>query len=474
MFRSIRVRLTLWYAALLAAFLVLFGLVVYIAAARALHAEVDSELRTEAEAVIARLPSEIPAVRSQVAPRSPDISLTETELMAQVLDINGRAIGKSVRLRGGMLPVVPGQGLPTTEMFLTTRRAGKPLRIYFKPVRRAGRAVSVVEVAEPLETVERALHHLRDILLVGIPATLLLSFLGGLLLAHWTLSPIDRITRAAHAVNATRLGYRIGSDSTKDELGRLAAAFDEMIARLEQSFATQQRFVADASHELRTPLTVMVGHLDVCLRDPAATEQDLRETLVVVRQEVEHMSRTVEALLTLARADAGEEPLAREKVELDALLEQTVGEARMVTGQKHLQLAHVEPLTVEGDTDSLQQLFRNLLDNALKFTPADGLIEVRLTRREDRAVVTVADNGSGIAAEHLPHLFSRFYRVDKARSRELGGAGLGLAIAKWIVARHGGSIKVESRVGMGTTFTVVLPLAAGQRPAISNHNLMKH
>jgi heavy metal sensor kinase len=462
--RSIRVRLTLWHAALLAIFLVAFGLAIYFAVGQALHREIDSELRTAAEGMVA----DVRGAQGPLAAKDVDHELTESGLLAQVWDTDGKTVGRSAGLRDMALPFLPGGALPTTEMFLTTHRAGRLLRIYFRPVQRGRRVVRVLGVARSLERSERTLQDLRDTLVAGILAALALSLLGGLMLANWTLSPIGRITRAARAMSAKGLSRRIGLDSTRDELGRLAAAFDEMMARLEQSFATEERFVADASHELRTPLTIMAGHLDVCLRDPTAAEPELRQALAVVRQEVEHMSRTLEALLTLARADAGEQQLARERVELDALLERVVGQMKAQAGGKHLQLTHVEPLQVMGDPCWLRQLFLNLLDNALKYTPADGRVEVALSHRGDQAVITVADNGPGIAPEHLPYLFSRFYRVDKARSRELGGAGLGLAIAKWVTECHGGSIAVESRVGTGTTFTVTLPLAAGRHPAPSH------
>jgi heavy metal sensor kinase len=457
MLRSIRVRLTLWHALLLGAFLVFFGAAVYIAADRALHAEVDADLRQAADGLASRLSGKAGAPDRESLKGLDDI-LSGSGVHAQVIDTHGSVVWRSASLAGNTLPLPPKNAASRAEQYTTTEWAGQAVRLHFAPVRQQGDSVYLVEVGESLDRLERELRDLRLVLLFGIPATLFLSFLGGLLLARWTLSPIDRITRAAQAIEANGLSYRIGFDASQDELGRLAAAFDEMIARLEQSFSSQQRFVADASHELRTPLTIMAGHLDVCLRNTAATKGDLRQTLGVLREEVEQMSRTVEALLTLARADASQEPLTQERVELDLLLEEVVADARRRYEGSHLRLTHVEPLVVPGSADLLRQLLRNLVENALEHTPLERRVEVAVTRRGREALVTVSDTGPGIAPEHLAHLFDRFYRVDKARSRARGGAGLGLSIAQWIAERHGGRITVDSEVGAGTTFTVTLPL----------------
>jgi heavy metal sensor kinase len=247
-------------------------------------------------------------------------------------------------------------------------------------------------------------------------------------------------------------------DLPDDELGRLARTFDEMIGRLDESFQRQRQFTADASHELRTPLTAIKGQVDVALqrdRDPVA----YREVLQTLNSEVDRMIRLISSLLTLARADAGQIPLNRQATSIRTSLENAVEQIRPLAAGRGiiLELREGPEVTSLSDPDLLLQLWLNLLDNAIKHTPSGGQIAVALEEDGGEAIVTVTDTGPGIAPEHLPYIFDRFYRADPARTRSEGGSGLGLSISRWIAEAHGGSIEARSQVARGSTFVVRLP-----------------
>jgi heavy metal sensor kinase len=291
---------------------------------------------------------------------------------------------------------------------------------------------------------------------------LLLAAGGGIFLAGRALAPVDRITRAARRIEANDLSQRLQLDLPDDELGRLATAFDEMIDRLDQAFQRQRRFTADASHELRTPLAVIRSQLDVALARRRSPEYYQR-LLDSLREETERLSGLVESLLMLARADAGQALTLRE-VDLEEIAAETVARVATQMHEHGLELGvTIQPIgQARGDAVWLSQLLLNLLDNALRHTPPGGQVALTLQPAEHGAQITVSDTGEGIAPEHLPRLFERFYRIDKARSRTAGGAGLGLAICNWVARAHHGRLDVESTPGQGTTFTLWLP--AGPAP----------
>jgi heavy metal sensor kinase len=286
------------------------------------------------------------------------------------------------------------------------------------------------------------------------------------------------MTTTARRIEAERLAQRLEGEEADDELGRLARTLNEMLARLEAAFAQVRRFSADASHELRTPLTVLKGEIEVALRSPRDSGEYQR-VLASALEEVESMTRLVDDLLLLSRADAGALRWGAEPVELDRLVEEVAKEGEILGRGKQVRvkIQGLEPLIVQGDGQRLKQLLRNLVDNGVKYTPPGGQVSLalRAVKREtsnvkrmgseigqaggDLAEITVQDSGIGIPPEALPRIFERFYRVDPARSREAGGAGLGLCIARTIAEAHGGRIEVQSIPGAGSTFTIVLPLA---------------
>jgi signal transduction histidine kinase len=328
-----------------------------------------------------------------------------------------------------------------------------------------------------------------------VPLALVLAGGGGWLLARRALRPVDQMTRTARRIEAEHLGERLDGAEVDDELGRLARTLNEMLARLEAAFAQVRRFSADASHELKTPLTVLKGEIEVALRNPR-DPAEYQRVLGSVLEEVESMAHLVDDLLLLSRADAGALRWEKQAVEMDRLVEEVAKEGEILGRGKQVQvkIQGLEPLVIRGDGQRLKQLLRNLVDNGVKYTPPGGSVSLSLRQvagqsgaprgypaigqsgdSPNRQIaqlpncpavewleISVSDTGVGIAPEAMPRVFERFYRVDPARSRETGGAGLGLCIAKTIAEAHGGSIGVESTPGSGSTFTVRLPFGPAE------------
>src|SRR5690348_8826348 len=368
-----------------------------------------------------------------------------------------------------------------------------------------GQRIGVVQVITDFSGIRATLARVQLLLLLILLGGLVVGMAVGEPLLAGALRPLTRMTRAARRIAAGDLTQRVRLPHGGDEIGQLAETFDEMIARIEQAFAARhaseervRQFVADASHELRTPLTSIRGYIDVLLRGAKDDPETAREVLVATRREAERMSRLVNDLLTLARLDAGR-PLDLRQIDLIALVGEAVDQARILAGEREVALRTDGGgrLLVQADADRLKQVLLALLDNALKYgrTDTGGWVRVRVGRSERGAFVSVSDNGEGIAADDLPNIFERFYRVQRAAQRRITsahaaarlggpgtppdvtphdsaratarreGSGLGLAIARAIVNAHGGALTVQSQLGAGTTFTVELPLAPPARPA---------
>ncbi len=298
------------------------------------------------------------------------------------------------------------------------------------------------------------------ILWITVPSVLVVASLGGLFLANKALKPVDEITKTARMITSRSLNQRIKLRKTKDEIGRLTETFNDMISRLGQSFNQIRQFSADASHELRTPLTILKGEIEVGLRRKRYPEE-YRKILNSNLEEVNHMSQIVDDLLFLSKADMGEIHLQKHRINLTELVSEVYAQAKMIATTKDIKVHMSNDVdgVVIGDRLKLRELLLNLVDNGVKYTPEGGEMRISLERGDSRFKLRVMDNGIGIAPEDQPHIFDRFFRVDKARSREAGGSGLGLNICKWIVAAHGGEISVDSEIGKGSIFTVTLPLA---------------
>jgi heavy metal sensor kinase len=316
----------------------------------------------------------------------------------------------------------------------------------------------VIVVAESRQDLIDQMRALRKIFLLSLPAMLLMAGLAGYLLARKSLAPIAEMTSQAERISAENLHERLPAPNKSDELGKLARVFNDLLARIENSFESMRRFTADASHELRTPLAIIRGEADVALskdREPG----EYRETLAIIQDEARLLSGIVEDMLALARADAGHRRLRQEEFYLNDLVEECVHSARALALNKNLSLDYESSgdTTFRGDEDLLRRMVVNLLDNAIKYTPDGGSVSVKMWRADGRINIRVTDSGIGIPVEASAQVFERFYRVDKARSRSEGGSGLGLPIVKWIAEAHHGSVSLESAPERGSSFTVSLP-----------------
>jgi heavy metal sensor kinase len=336
--------------------------------------------------------------------------------------------------------------------------SGETMRIATFPILHEGQIAGVLQVGVSLADIEHTLSILLLVLLVMAPITVLLASGGGLFLAHRALAPIDAITRMAQRISAENLSGRIDLTGPDDEVGRLARTFDTMLARLEEAFTQQRQFAADASHELRTPLTAIIGQIDVALDWPESVEY-YRTTLATIRDQAQRLTRLASDLLFLARADAQPTPQAVEPIDLANLLPAVAMQMQPLAAERQ-QTIMVTPSptgVVYGNEDYVIRLLLNMLDNAIRYTPTGGQVTLSCRRINASIEIRIRDNGPGIAPEHLPRVFDRFYRLDRGRSRVQGGSGLGLAIAQSIAQLHGGQITVESVVGQGSTFIVRLP-----------------
>ena len=453
--RTIRARLTLWYVALLALILLAFCAFLYLSLARTLHDETDRTLAAEAQRALDTLDIQEGTVRLADPPEG-----VATGTLVVLGDAAGRPLGTTAP-PPALVALAGATARGSGQSLTTVRLAGDAeWRVLTVPVVEGGQPVAILQVARSERGVETALNQLLLLMGVAVPLTLLLAVAGGVFLASRALTPIDRITRTAALIGGEDLSRRLALPASPDEVGRLAATFDGMLARLEEAFARQRRFTADASHELRTPLALLTSRAEVALARPRDAPE-YRQVLEGMRDDANRMARLLGELLTLARADGGQEALVREPVALAELVDDTVAALEPLAVERAVTLVSgaLAPCVVAGDQTRLTQLLVNLVDNALKYTPAGGRVTVGLARDADTALLTVADTGIGIGPEHLPQLFERFYRVDAARDRGAGGAGLGLAIAAWIVRAHGGELAVSSELGVGSTFSVRLPLS---------------
>jgi heavy metal sensor kinase len=454
MYLSIRWRLTLWNLLALAVMLLGFGALVYGLLARALYQRIDRALRTELQEL----------EQDDQLGGDPDGRLRHwihefkehENFDCVVYGPTGEVYARTEGLPADSVPPAPTavEGQPVDQ---ATLPAGGRRRILSRRLHLSGRDFTVVLVA-PLEEVDRELGLLLSVLALAVPVVLIVSGGLGYLLARKALAPVKQLHRLTQEITADHLDRRLPVANARDELGRLAQTINAMIGRLERSFAEVRRFTADASHELRTPLTAIRTEAEVALGQPLSAA-DYQHLLGSILEECERLTRLADQLLTLAREDAGAARQVREPVDLPGLVGGVVEIMRPLAEAKGVRLYAGEagPLRVRGDEARLREVFFNLLDNAIKYTPEGGSVEVRLERRDHAGVVTLRDTGIGIPPEHLPRVFERFYRVDKARSREQGGTGLGLSIAATIVKAHGGRIDLASGPGQGTTCTVTLP-----------------
>ena len=459
--RPIRLRLTLWYVLLLGIVLAMFSVSVYGALRNSLRSNLDDALNSRITTVLASMTSVGDAPALPGAYIAPDTEPPDQgEQYLRLYDRMG-VLRADTSAPAGAVPGSPANvanALTGAASWRSVTVGGERFRVRFAPVTRDGAIIGVLEAGQTESDLAETLRNLLIIIATAYPLTLLVASFGGLFLARRALAPIDNVTRLARRITAENLSQRLNLPLPDDEVGRLARTFDNMIDRLDDAFQRQRQFTADASHELRTPLTVVKGQVEVALSRPRPAD-DYRQTLQAVNEEVDRLIRLVGSLLTLARADAGQIPLAREELDLGNVATAAMEQFEPLARQRDIALV-VDgggAAPVSADEDLLLQLALNLLDNAVKYTPAGGTITVGWRRDPHHARLSIRDTGIGIPREQLPRLFDRFYRVDVARSRASGGAGLGLAISRWIAEAHDGSIAVESELGHGSVFTLTLP-----------------
>ncbi|MDA1013779.1 MAG: heavy metal sensor histidine kinase [Planctomycetota bacterium] len=457
----IRWRLTLWNTAALAVLLLIVGLLVYGLLRHAMLEQIDRVLIEQFHELEHDLHSvDDPAGRIRhwieefyehvgalCVVYGNDGLVARTEQMAaqSVPDPPANASDES-RFDSRRLPLIGRQRMLTRSLHANGSRF-------------------VVVLMLPMDEVHEELRGLAAVLLAVLPLSLLLAGGIGYALARRALAPVERIRQATDEITAEQLSRRLDAPNPSDELGRLAQTINAMIARLEQSFAEVRRFTADASHELRTPISVIRAEVEVAMHQPPDAEEF--QTLAgSILEECEHLTKLTNQLLTLSREDAGLVLLESEPVDLARLVADATQMMRPLAEAKEqtLTLDRRTAAVVTGDADRLREVLYNLLDNAIKYTPSEGRIEVTVTDQSGMIAVAVRDTGIGIDADHLPRVFDRFYRVDKSRSREAGGTGLGLSIVQSIVAAHGGRVDIASTPGDGTTCTVLLPRSESDPP----------
>jgi two-component system OmpR family sensor kinase len=469
---SLRYKLALYYLIILSIVLLLCGVAVYVYTSRSLVLTIDESLDHQ----VKKLEKDVRLSTRDYLSDEPDTD-TESELeregeivkmtpqLMQVINSSGIITSDSYAHPSDEIPVnLPElQRLPPDSTYHQTIRlpSGELLRLATRRSKGYDGADFYVRLGQSLAALERARARLLLILGISIPVALLLSSFGGLVLANQALSPVDRITKAAEEIGAGDLSKRVPTPSKMDEIGRLAATFNQMISRLQAAFERQKQFTSDASHELRTPLAVLRGDIEIALRRER-TAEEYQRTLASNLEEIIRLSRLVEDLLMLARADAGRVELRCEELNLNELCHKMTEYISPLAEQREQTLhydAPPNPVRVNADVQRIKQLLLNLLDNAIKYTEPRGTITLKVTTEENDAVMSVSDTGRGIPAEDLPHVFDRFFRRSaKTSDRSAPGSGLGLSIVKWIVEAHGGKIEVQSQLGTGTTFTVRLPL----------------
>ena len=459
----IRWRLTLWFALILSAILILSGVVLHILLQGYLINHIDGHLRVYSAQVHGTLNTqEIPdhldyaVIHSKLPPIN---EFASPGIYIQLIDSSGGVVVKSNNLGEQELPVNPyiiSQGFAGDAVIGTVAAGdGASIRVMVSPLYMRDQ-VLLLEVAQSLNHVDSTMSQVRWALLASTLIALVLATVSGGAIVKGALSPVSKISRTARSIEASSdLSQRVGYSGPGDEIGELATTFDHMIEQLDKVFQSQRYFVADASHELRGPLTVIRGNLDLLKRN--LDEKERQESLNAMERESIRMSKITDDLLFLAEVESGQLEQKR-KVSLKEIVLGELERAKSLAIERKIIVDHKENLVVRGDAQRLRQLLANLVDNAIKYTPDHGTITLSLFRDDSWARMEVTDTGIGIAPDHLPHIFDRFYRVDKVRSRTSSGIGLGLAIVKGIAEQHGGKVTVTSRPGKGSTFTVWLKL----------------
>jgi heavy metal sensor kinase len=458
---NVRSRLTLWYVGVLAALLVVYGAASLFFLFLSMREQVDHNLLEDMETVEGQIATE------------PDGSLTlrlhhgeegdpGLHRFVEIWSSEGKLLYRTPQLDRQALGGPPSQEAAKEDIAPVSERLPNGLRVRLaSSPHHLDNSIVILRVAHNEKAMWRELREFATVLLIGLPLGVLLAGFGGYALARKALAPIDAMTSETQKISAEDLGARLPIKNQEDELGRLGAVLNAMLTRLQGAFEQLRRFTADASHELRTPLTAIRSVGEVALQEPKGPEE-YRDVIGSMLEEVDRLTRLVESLLILSRADANHVQLHRADTSLLSVVEEAASTLEVLAEEKRqkIDVGGDRDLVVSADRLILRHAIINLLDNAIKYSPAESSILLRVYRGEGKtAILDVIDQGPGIPVEHQAYVFDRFYRVDKARTREWGGAGLGLSITRWAVEAHGGEINLKGEEGRGTTFRVSLPEA---------------
>jgi heavy metal sensor kinase len=470
--RSVRLQLTLWYTAIFALLLLLAGVLLYLHLRDSLTSSLDATLQVRAQ----QLASDVSFQHNQVVTsnaindlpgfdardnRPTSLADVNFDALVRLLDVHGHMLHATPAFQHLQIPPAsvtqPLRGAPWQGV--VTASNGQKIRIYSRTVADDGRVFAIIQVGEPQELLQETLEQVTRELLITAIFVLLFGMLGSYWLAGRAFAPIRHLIQVARSIKEGDLHQRVPVPATDDEVQSLAVTFNEMLTRLEETLDRQRRFVSDASHELRTPVAAIRSKTELALQQPGSREEYIA-MLREINGEAQRLGHLISDLLALARGDEGKARFELEAVPLHLLAEAVAANAEALALERKvaLQVVTEEPVVVQGDEARLIQVIMNLLDNAIRYTPAGGKVTLTISCTPGAALLVVRDTGIGIASKHLPHIFERFYRVDAARTYgPTGNNGLGLAIADWIVRTHGGTLTVKSVVSEGSTFTVTLP-----------------
>jgi two-component system, OmpR family, sensor kinase len=470
MFDSVRGRLTAWYGGALGLVLVTFSILVYALLANSLERRTDASLHAAVDSMKNLLgyeraegDSELEAARNTVAElRYPHMALA-------VYTADGKLLAESLAERNihAALPMQPSLVRETVDLVPRTDQQNPGVEVARVAVQRVralpSDAPNLIVALYSLETINEEMRSLRQVFLIAVPLAIVLAAVGGWFLARQALNPVVSMSEQAHRLGASNLSERLVVANPKDELGRLATTFNDLLGRLNLAFDQQHQFMADASHELRTPVSVIHTTAEVTLEGTSRSQDEYRDALLVIDKQAQRLARIVSEMFILARADAGHRPIETADFYLDEVTAETVHAAEILGRQRGVAI-RMDPtgeVPFHGDEGLLRQMLFNLLDNSINHTTSGGSVTVGLVSQKGQVEMIVEDTGAGISLEAQPHIFERFYREDDARSKDGsangGGAGLGLSIARWVAEAHGGSIKLVKSDSQGTAFSIILP-----------------
>ncbi|MCX5656644.1 MAG: heavy metal sensor histidine kinase [Candidatus Omnitrophica bacterium] len=486
-FKSIRFKIILWQVLILAVTFFLFSILLYHNFSRSLYENLDDLLQSKAEGTAnsidaywetEKLEATENGKESNVFSKINNVNFAKIaqrwvkekssdprlmDIIVQIFDVNGENIISSKNIPNTMNLaketfnyVSKGNYYFNNLNIESSEGKQFPLRLLGIPVIENNKVAYIVQVAGSLIPLHLALNTLRARLFLFLPLIVFLTGIAGMFLAKLTLKPVDNMIETVRQITADNLQLRIDIPDTKDEIKKLAETFNDMLNRLNKSFSSQQLFIQDVSHELKTPLTTLKGEIEIALKRIRSV-QEYDSILHSSLEDINRINRLVEDLLVLTRFDNREVPLETKSLDLSILIERVVDDIKILAEQKNIKIFFSEQdgVVLDVDENKIRRVFLNILDNAIKYTPQNGKVTLSLEKENNLARIQISDTGIGIPEDELPHIFDRFYRVDKSRSSY--GSGLGLSIAKSIVETHRGSIDVESRSGQGTTFTISLP-----------------